>query len=99
MPLALRYDPITNPTGARGTYWDGNVNTFGLDPATGFARSPYDNVGVQYGLNALSAGAITKAEFLDLNERAGGLDIDGAYMPRRSVGDPIALRNAYRAGR
>ena len=99
VPLALRYDAITNRTGARGTYWDGNVNTFDLDLATGFARSPYDNVGVQYGLKALNAGAITKAEFLDLNEKIGGLDIDGAYMPQRSVGDPIALQNAYQAGR
>ena len=90
---------MTNPTGARADFWDANVNTYGVDPVNGFARSAYDNVGVQYGLNALNSGAIAKAEFLDINEKAGGLDIDGAYMPTRSVADPIALRNGYRAGR
>ena len=98
VPVALRYNAITNPTGARGTYWDGNVNSFGRDD-NGFARSPYDNIGVQYGLKALNSGAITKAEFLDLNEKIGGLDIDGNSTPSRSVADPIALRNAYLSGR
>src|SRR6185295_7390542 len=55
VPVALRYNPVTNPTGARGTYWDSNVNSFGRN-ASGFARSPYDNIGVQYGLKALNAG-------------------------------------------
>ena len=32
-------------------------------PKTGFARQPYDNVGVQYGLLALNAGEITKRSF------------------------------------
>jgi Tannase-like family of unknown function (DUF6351) len=99
VPVALRYNPVTNPTGARGTYWDGNVNSFGRDPSNGFARSPYDNIGVQYGLKALNSGGITKAEFLDLNEKIGGLDIDGNSVPHRSVGDPIALQNAYQSGR
>ena len=98
VPLALRYDPVTNPTGARGTHWDANVNSFGTD-SRGFARSPYDNIGVQYGLNALNAGTITKAEFLDLNAKVGGLDIDGNATPTRSVADPIALQNAYQSGR
>ncbi len=99
VPQALRYNPITNPTGARGDYWDANVNSFGIDPVNGFARSAYDNIGVQYGLNALNSGGITKAEFLDLNEKIGGLDIDGNYVSHRSTADPIALQNGYRAGR
>ena len=37
----------------------------------GFARQTWDNVGVQYGLQALSDGNITPAEFLDLNARSG----------------------------
>jgi hypothetical protein len=97
--VALRYDPVTNPTGARGTFWDGIVNAFGKDPATGFARNAYDNVGIQYGLNALNRDEITVDEFLDLNENVGGLDIDGNFIPERSVGDPIAIRNTYRTGR
>jgi hypothetical protein len=99
VPLAARYDPVSNRTGARGTFQDGLVNAFGIDPETGFARQPYDNIGVQYGLLALNGGDITKEEFLDLNERVGGLDIDGNFVRDRSEGDLKAIRNAYRTGR
>lgn len=40
--------------------------------ADGFARSTWDNVGVQYGLVPLREGAITPEEFLDLNAFVGG---------------------------
>ena len=99
VPLAARYDPVTNRGGARGTLQDGYVNSLGINPATGFARQPYDNVGVQYGLAALNSGDITKAEFLDLNEKVGGLDIDGNFVAARSEGDLKGLENAYRHGR
>ena len=99
VPVELRYDPVTNPTGARATVWDSNVSSLGRDPATGFARSVYDNVGVQYGLKALSSGAITKAEFLDLNEKIGGRDVDGNIISQRSAGDLKGIENAYRHGR
>ena len=99
VPVALRYDPVTNPTGIRGTFWDGQVNVFGVDNQTGFARSAYDNTGIQYGLNALNTGDITTAEFLDINEKVGGLDIDGHIVPRRSEGDLRAIESAYRTGR
>jgi hypothetical protein len=99
VPLEVRYDPVTNPTGVRATFWDGQVNVFGTDPHTGFARSAYDNVGIQYGLNALNAGHITKQEFLDLNEKIGGLDIDGNIVPQRTEGDLKAVEIAYRTGR
>jgi Tannase-like family of unknown function (DUF6351) len=99
VPAELRYDPATNPNGARGSFWDGNINSFGKDPTTGFARSAYDNVGVQYGLKALNSGAITVDEFLDLNEKIGGYDFDGNIIPDRSRADRTALRNTYRTGR
>ena len=99
VPVELRYDPETNPTGARGSFWDGIVNAFGIDPETGFARSGYDNVGLQYGLNALKRGDITVNEFLDLNEKIGGFDVDGNFVPERSKGDRTAIRNTYRTGR
>ena len=38
------------PTGIRCTLQDLNRNEFGIDPKTGFAHRPLDNVGVQYGL-------------------------------------------------
>jgi hypothetical protein len=97
--VPLRYNAATNPTGARGTYWDGNVNSFGRDERTGFARSPYDNVGVQYGLQAVNSGAISTEEFVDLNEKIGGIDIDGQLTTKRSSGDPVAARRAYASGR
>jgi uncharacterized tannase-like protein DUF6351 len=92
------YDPVKNPTGARCTVQDMRVNIYGRNPATGFARKPQDNVGVQYGLGALQSGAISVDEFLDLNEKMGGNDIDGNVIGQRSVGDPIAIRAAYESG-
>ena len=54
------------------THWNDAVNVYGRDPATGFARSTWDNVGVQYGLRALADGQLAPAEFLDLNASIGG---------------------------
>jgi hypothetical protein len=98
VPEALRYHPTANPAGARPTVYDVSANVYGRDPATGFARRPFDNVGVQYGLGALNAGVISVDQFLDLNERVGGYDQDANYVPERSVGDPGAIERAYRSG-
>ncbi len=98
VPAALRYDPVTNPTGARPTMFDWARNIYGRDPVTGFGLRPYDNVGVQYGLGALNAGAITTTQFLDLNQGIGGVDQDFNYIASRAVGDPGAIRRAYQAG-
>jgi len=95
----LRYHPVNNPKGARCTIWDHGVVAYGRDPKTGFARRPLDNVGIQYGLEALSAGAITKVQFLELNEKVGGFDIDGNVAPQRMAADLDAVRAAYRTGR
>jgi hypothetical protein len=99
VPLAQRYDPISNPTGVRCTVYDHTVNVYGRDPATGFVRSPLDNVGIQYGLKVLNSGAISVDQFLDLNEKIGGFDKDATINPKRTVGDPIAARAAYQTGR
>src|SRR5229473_619410 len=98
VPVSLRYDPVTNPRGARPTVWDVSRNIYGTDPTTGFALRTYDNVGVQYGLGALKAGTISKAQFLDLNQRIGGVDRDDNYVSSRTVGDLGALRRSYQAG-
>ena len=71
----------------------------GRDRKTGFARRPIDNVGVQYGLAALNAGAISVDMFLDLNQRIGGYDVDGNYVSARTVADEDALKAAYESGR
>lgn len=47
-------------------------NIYGVDADTGFALTTVDNVGVQYGLQALRDGNITPEEFLDLNWKVGG---------------------------
>jgi hypothetical protein len=98
LPQQLRYDAVNNPGGARCTVFDHAVNVYGRDPKTGFARRPLDNVGVQYGLAALNNGTLSKAQFLDLNERIGGYDQDGNLVAERSLADPDAIRAAYRSG-
>jgi hypothetical protein len=57
--------------GVEWTHWGDLVNIYGTGP-DGYARVPWDNVGVQYGLQALTDGVITPTEFLDLNAEVGG---------------------------
>ncbi|TVP75484.1 MAG: hypothetical protein EA352_08200 [Gemmatimonadales bacterium] len=54
------------------THWDDVAEAYGRDPESGFARVPWDNVGVQYGLRALLDGRISLEQFLDVNARVGG---------------------------
>ena len=93
-----RYDAQTNPGGVRCDLADYMVNVFGRRASDGFAGRPLDNVGVQYGLDALEAGKITPAQFVDLNMKVGGANIDGQWQPGRTVADQPALRYAYRSG-
>lgn len=95
---ALVYDPKKNRKGIRCTTQEMRVNIYGKDPKTGFARRPIDNVGIQYGLKALNDKAITVDEFLTLNETIGGNDIDGAFVPKRTVGDETAIKAIYASG-
>ncbi|KZN49141.1 DUF6351 family protein [Pseudoalteromonas luteoviolacea] len=53
------------------SYWQDMSHVFGIDK-NGFGLSTWDNVGVQYGLNALKAEKITLDEFLHLNAHIGG---------------------------
>jgi hypothetical protein len=98
VPPEQEYDAQTNPGGVRCTHQDFMVNIFGTRPQDGFARTPFDNVGIQYGLGALESGLITPAQFVDLNAKIGGHDIDYNLIPNRTEGDPVALATAYRAG-
>jgi len=63
--------------------------------AHGFAKSPFDNAGVQYGLKALNRGAITPAQFIDLNRKIGGTDIDDNFIASRDAADPGSLKTLY----
>ena len=99
LPAAQRYNAGTNPTGVRCSIYDHAVNVYGRDPATGFARRPIDNVGVQYGLNALNVGTISVNQFLDINETVGGYSNDALFVKARTVADTLATRQAYQTGR
>jgi hypothetical protein len=103
------YDPATNPQGARcdlATYF---ANQLGPRPPErwgdiekslghGFVQAPYDNIGVQYGLQTLQQGLITPSQFVDLNEKIGGRDIDYNPWPARVEADPFGIAVAYRGG-
>jgi hypothetical protein len=104
------YHPQTNPGGARCTSQDFERNVFGvrapdrwspMEQAAGtpFANQLYGNVGVQYGLLALQRGQITTEQFVDLNEKIGGFDIDRMPTTQRAKADPGAAANVYRGGR
>jgi hypothetical protein len=92
-----RMDPAVMAA-VKWTHWDDARNVYGVAP-TGYARSPWDNVGVQYGLQALRDGHITPAEFLDLNAKVGtwkeGQDMVQEGQPFLPVGgfDPWSSRN------
>ncbi|HEY7199643.1 MAG TPA: DUF6351 family protein, partial [Candidatus Dormibacteraeota bacterium] len=98
LPPALVYDAATNPTGVRCTPQDYEVAIWGTRPQDGFANRPNDNVGVQYGLDALNAGQITPEQFVALNQGVGGADIDANFTAARTMADAPALPIAYRAG-
>jgi Tannase-like family of unknown function (DUF6351) len=100
-PNGRDYFPIINPDGCRATVQDIQVNVWGRRP-DGFAKRPIDNVGVQYGLEALNLplgnpGKITFAQFLDMNARIGGVDIDGVKQVERTRTDPGVTETVYRS--
>jgi hypothetical protein len=103
------YDPVNNAGGARCTLQDFQSQILGLRPASawgpvetqlgrGFANSPVDNVGVQYGLAALLRGEISPEQFVDLNVKVGGADIDGNWTAQRKEATREGLANLYRSG-
>lgn len=63
----------------RCTLQDNLVDLLGTGE-DGYARLPYDNTGVQYGLQALLDGVIDTQQFLDLNRLIGSPDAEG-YGP------------------
>lgn len=63
-------------------YFDDLVDIFGTIPNTNLGRTTYDNVGVQYGLQALKRGEITKEEFLHLNAHVG------SWVQRQDMVEP-----------
>ena len=79
--FATRFAPAVRER-VEWTYWADLRHYFGTD-ANGWARRTWDNVGVQYGLRALTGGEITPPQFLDLNRRVGGWKQPQAMVPAR----------------
>ena len=50
------------------------------------------------GSKGLREGRISPAQFVDLNAKIGGADIDLNLTPERTAADPIALERLYRTG-
>jgi len=100
-PDGRDYFPILNPDGCRATVSDIQVNVWG-ERDDGIAKRPLDNVGVQYGLEALNLplgdpGKITFGQFLDMNARIGGVDIDGIKQVDRTRTDEGVPSIVYRS--
>jgi hypothetical protein len=104
-----RYNPQSNPGGPRCSVLDLMINVLGPRPKSvwspmeqaigrGFAGQPFGNAGIQYGFEALRSGQITTAQFVDLNAKIGGGDIDLNPTAERLQGDAASLANAYRSG-
>ncbi len=103
------YNAETNPGGVRCDILDAMINVLGPRPESvwsenerklghGFAGIPIGNVGIMYGLKPLEEGLITTEQFLDLNEKIGGLSIEYRPVPQRTPGDDASVANAYRSG-
>ncbi|MEU3465008.1 DUF6351 family protein [Streptomyces sp. NPDC006733] len=95
IPLTARWHATLNPGGVKCTLMEAYANQFGRDPDTGFVHSTLDNVGVQYGLKALTSKQISPAQFIALNAAIGGYDAQGAPSAQRSAADPQAVNAAY----
>lgn len=99
IPEAEIYHPTRNPTGTRCTIQDYQRAIWGRNGPLDAAPIPYDNIGVQYGLNALQSGAITPEQFVDLNFKIGGIDNEGNYTAERTAMDETTATTMYRAAR
>lgn len=98
VPVGDRWS-TTNPGGLRCTISDMVKNVYGTDDQGRGLRAIPDNVGVQYGLDALKSQTITVDQFLALNENAGGMSVDGDRTAARSEASVQAIEQAYRTGR
>ncbi len=109
VPASEVYNAQTNPSGVRCTLADDMINVFGPRPQSvwtpnekklghGFAALPISDVGVEFGRSALIDGTISPAQFVDLNQKVGGADIDLSPTAARTDATQASLRNDYRSG-
>jgi hypothetical protein len=106
---AQLYSAQLRPGGVRCTLADDMINVLGPRPRNlwtpaeqqaghGFAALPISDVGVEFGLQALQSGAITPAQFVDLNAKIGGDSIDLRPTAQRTDATAGSLANVYRSG-
>ncbi len=104
-----RFNAETDPAGVRCALADYEINLWGPEPESnwnaaekaaghGFAGDPLDNVGVEYGLDALKEGVITPAEFADINAKIGADNIEFKPTTERKTATEQDLERAYRSG-
>jgi hypothetical protein len=109
VPAEQDYNAETNPGGVRCDLADYMINVVGPRPESlwspmehkvghGFGGLPLSDLGVQFGLEALKKGTITPAQFVDLNAKIGGVDVDINHTEARVDATRPALANAYRSG-
>lgn len=91
------YDAVSRPEGVRCTFQDFMASVIGRD-ADGAVPLLFDNVGVEYGRQAMIDGLITPAQFVDLNVRAGGFDRNGQRQAQRSEMSVALASRLYRTG-
>jgi hypothetical protein len=95
-PGTERMDPAVMAA-VHWTHWEDVKNVYGVG-GDGYARQTWDNVGVQYGLKALTDGNITPAEFLHLNATIGSWKDPGEMIQESlpfqpGTADPWSMRN------
>jgi hypothetical protein len=91
-----RMDPAVM-AGVHWTHWEDVRNVYGVG-SDGYARQTWDNIGVQYGLQALVDGKITPDEFLKLNATVGSWKDPGEMVQEGApflpgTFDPWSSRN------
>lgn len=101
-PQDLTYHPEQNPAGVSCILSEHNRNLVGtIITADGYEKAPMpiDNVGVQYGLEALQNKVIDAESFVHLNESIGYLDADQKWIQGAERLEAQAdLKNVYRSG-
>lgn len=78
------------------THWNDLENVYGTD-RDGYAPISIDNVGVQYGLGALTKGDIGADEFLRINACVGGWKEQRDFVAWDAAADPHDARNMRRS--
>ncbi len=65
------YEPYSDVEAIEWSHFGDLINVYGVADE-GYARNFWDNIGVQYGLEAVATGQITPEEFIQLNHTIGG---------------------------